>query len=238
MVCSLLLLLTECSTSTSPCWLPFLAGGLDSWSSDGGGADGSREGRWSGAEQSAAPACSCLNLPQPIGVSTASCTQRKRQRCPGLSVLRSEFRKGSRWWLCHSTGMLSGPFQPCALHPALAARCPHSCRQHFLWKIYGQQQELCQPCQLSLSSVSSVPALFLGRAACAWCHIPTDSTSVTSPWLLLGVTSPTWPCCHIPMDGAWLGHIPMDSPDVTSPQTALVLLACGQPWCHMPMDTA
>lgn len=180
----------------------------------------------------------CLNLPQPIGVSTASCTQRKRQRCPGLSVLRSEFRKGSRWWLCHSTGMLSGPFQPCALHPALAARCPHSCRQHFLWKIYGQQQELCQPCQLSLSSVSSVPALFLGRAACAWCHIPTDSTSVTSPRLLLGVTSPTWPCCHIPTDGAWLGHIPMDSPDVTSPQTALVLLACGQPWCHMPMDTA
>ena len=156
-------------------------------------------------------------------------------------MLGSEFRRGSRRWLCRSTAMLSGALQLCALRPALAALCVQtaagsvSCR-----KPSGQQQELCQPRRPQLCVLWASPAPWQGsvcllsqrhgQPCChtpvdgAWCHIPMDTAR-----------------CRIPMDASW-SHFPTDGPDVpppwtvlgaTSPWITLVSHPHGQLW-HLP----
>lgn len=200
-------------------------------------------GRADGAEQCAAPACRLLKS-QPMGVSTPSCTQRKRQRCSGLSVLRSEFRKGSRWWFCHSTGMLSGTFhsvlctQPWQ-HAVLTAAGSISCGKSMgssrnCASPVGGASALCPLCQ---------PSSLAGQRV----------AGVTSPWLLPGVTSPRmavvshphgWclvshphgqPCCHIPTDDPDLTSLRTFA---TSPRMTLMSHPHGRPQCHVPMATA
>lgn len=195
----MLLLLTERHTSTSPRCPPFPAGALGSRSGDGGGTDGSREGRWSSARGllECAPSHRCEH------------TQLRRKETPGAP-------RGVSCSDPSSGGAAGGGFavaQQCSVAPCSSVLCARPWRRSVCKQLRaafpagnlpGSSRSCASP--VGLSSVSSGPAPLLGRAACACCHSAMDSPAVTPPWTVLGATSPWITLVSHPHGQLW--HLP------------------------------